>query len=540
MTATSVNAFSSLWLDALWKASWQGGIAVTLVMVVCWAVPKIPARMQCWLWRLALLKLLITGLWIAPLELPWLPSDEPLLVSAEPALAGTDTSHIAASSSQLPIVQSASSVDVVDHLTVQSWLLIVWGMGVTICLANLFTHWCQVQRMRSRFAKVIDNRVFMHVNEICSQMSVRRPPEIRISRDSVSPFLVGSLQPVIVLPSSLVESCSTEQLNAALIHEVAHVKRRDLFWNWLPVLAGAVFFFHPLVWLAKREWCLAQEIATDEVAMSVSRLTVAQYADSLVQLAAKYTVVDYPNLTVAVTETYSQLHRRIVAMKTFSELTTRYRLTLTATVLAIGVLGVVPWKLTAQQTESPSQSAESSTKDAELTLFSQDSGEKKTRTGSVAKAQTPKSPELKVLDRLVGSWRIEVDETMGLPSGIRNGATVVTKWILQGRYIELRVINSDGKQVVQELMTYDSDAGVYNIWVFDQNLPKPGLVTLRWNESKKTFKGTAGNEDVGNGITVHWDMAFIDNDQIDVTGTIKDATGNVLQDEIKAKMIRKK
>ena len=102
MTATSVNAFSSLWLDALWKASWQGGIAVTLVMVVCWAVPKIPASMQCWLWRLALLKLLITGLWSVPLELPWLPSDEPLLVSAEPALASTDTSHIAASSSQLP------------------------------------------------------------------------------------------------------------------------------------------------------------------------------------------------------------------------------------------------------------------------------------------------------------------------------------------------------------------------------------------------------------------------------------------------------
>ena len=223
-------------------------------------------------------------------------------------------------------------------------------------------------------------------------------------------------------------------------------------------------------------------------------------------------------------------------MKTFTELTTRYRLTLTATAFAIGILGVVPWKLTAQQTESPSQSAESSTKDAEPTVSSQDSGEKKTRTVLVAKAQTPKSPELKVLDRLVGSWHIEVDENLGLPPGIGDEATIVTKWILQGRYIEIGIINSDGKQVVLELMTYDSDAGVYKIWAFSQNSPKPLPVTFRWNESKKTFTGKAE----GDGITAHYDMVFIDNDQIEVTGTMTDASGNVLKGGLKAKMIRKK
>ena len=92
-------------------------------------------------------------------------------------------------------------------------------------------------------------------------------------------------------------------------------------------------------------------------------------------------------------------------------------------------------------------------------------------------------------------------------------------------------------------MTYDSDAGVYKIWAFDQSLPKPSLVTLRWNESKKTFKGSSqiftGKEDVGNGITMHFDIAFIDNDQIEVTGTMKDASGNVLGG-FKAKMFRKK
>ena len=93
-------------------------------------------------------------------------------------------------------------------------------------------------------------------------------------------------------------------------------------------------------------------------------------------------------------------------------------------------------------------------------------------------------------------------------------------------------------------MTYDSDAGVYKIWAFDQNSPNPLPVTFRWDESNKTFKGTAqiftGKEDVGNKITIHYDMAFIDNDHIEVTVTIKDASGNVLKSGIMGKMLRKK
>jgi hypothetical protein len=161
--------------------------------------------------------------------------------------------------------------------------------------------------------------------------------------------------------------------------------------------------------------------------------------------------------------------------------------------------------------------------------------------GMSAKAQTPKSPELKVLDRLVGSWQVVEKQANGDEE--KSTATVVTKWILQGRYIELRGTDSDGKQVVLELWTYDSDAGVYKMWVFAPDSPKPVLVTFRWNESKKTL--TAGIEDVVNaeippGFTGgQLTVRFISNDQIEYTVTGKDASENVVF-ESKGKMSRKK
>jgi hypothetical protein len=142
------------------------------------------------------------------------------------------------------------------------------------------------------------------------------------------------------------------QLNAALAHELAHVRRRDLLWNWLWMLAAALFFFHPLIWLAKREWALAQEIATDELALSVSRFPAATYAQTLVELATRHNSAGCPSFALAVAESYSQLSRRIIAMKA-PRLSRPVQAIFMLTVLATAVIGVVPWRLVAQETDTP-------------------------------------------------------------------------------------------------------------------------------------------------------------------------------------------
>ncbi len=157
--------------------------------------------------------------------------------------------------------------------------------------------------------------------------------------------------------------------------------------------------------------------------------------------------------------------------------------------------------------------------------------------GMSAKAQTPKSSELKVLDRMVGSWRVESVSWQGQRDDEEQSTgAVITTWSLQGQYIELRVTDSDGKEELLELITYDSDAGVYKVWAFSPNSPKPAHLTMRWNESKKTLTGKV---DLGNGITMQTTLRFIGKDRYKFTTTTKDASGNVLV-ERKGKVFRKK
>lgn len=142
---------------------------------------------------------------------------------------------------------------------------------------------------------------------------------------------------------------------------------------------------------------------------------------------------------------------------------------------------------------------------------------------------------LKVLDRLVGSWRFEIVEKQANGDERKSTATGVGKWSLQGKYLEFRITGSDGKEAILHLFTYDSDARVYNMWTFVPDSQKPTLTPWQWDESEKTLTGQI---DLGDGITMPSTTHFIADDRWEYTGTTKDASGNVLG-EMKGKVFPK-
>jgi hypothetical protein len=75
---------------------------------------------------------------------------------------------------------------------------------------------------------------------------------------------VRVLRPIIVLPADGCQSLDDEELESLLCHECAHVARRDNLFGLLEAIAGAVFWFNPLVWIARRRIAAAREEACDE------------------------------------------------------------------------------------------------------------------------------------------------------------------------------------------------------------------------------------------------------------------------------------
>lgn len=72
--------------------------------------------------------------------------------------------------------------------------------------------------------------------------------------------IFGWVRPRLLIPADLADRYSPDQIRGMLLHEFAHVRRRDVLWTWLALLACALHWFNPLAWLAFRRFCADREL----------------------------------------------------------------------------------------------------------------------------------------------------------------------------------------------------------------------------------------------------------------------------------------
>jgi len=226
-------------------------------------------------------------------------------------------------------------------------LLLGYLIGVSWNVRRILLDWRRVQRLRRSCSPLDDVTVQTLCEDLCRRLQVRRAPRLLLAKTG-HPLLMGLLCPAIVLPAPLLASSSEAELRLMLAHEVAHLRRRDLAWNILLVSIGALFFFHPLVWLARREWHVAQEMACDELALTATGEPVTTYAQMLLRVA---TCESFPTVSAAVgvVDGHQTLKQRLLAMRDRGITPPRKMRMIVALLLCGAVAGLVPWRVVARE-----------------------------------------------------------------------------------------------------------------------------------------------------------------------------------------------
>ena len=202
--------------------------------------------------------------------------------------------------------------------TVAGWLMLLWT-AILLWQVGLAVRQGQtVRRLRRSGAPLDGGQLDFWNLELSRDLGLTRVPCLLSSAAIRTPVLIGVFRPCIVLPETLLSTCTSDELRLILAHELAHVQRCDLLWGWLPLLGRLVCGFHPLVLLAEHELGMAQEIACDEAALHLTGAASAAYGSLLVRVAARFT----PRPThgfgmLGMSESYHTLKRRLSAMKSF-------------------------------------------------------------------------------------------------------------------------------------------------------------------------------------------------------------------------------
>jgi beta-lactamase regulating signal transducer with metallopeptidase domain len=172
-------------------------------------------------------------------------------------------------------------------LSWQVWLMLLWMLLVVWNCARILWQGMALDRLLNASEPAGETLVQL-VRQAALRLGMTQTPAVRILDLSVSPFVCGLWKVRLVLPRELPESFSPEQLNLVLLHELAHVRRRDLIWGWIPEIGKILFFFHPLAHFVCHQIRFERELACDHLAMTASERDALTYAKTLVRVVEQF------------------------------------------------------------------------------------------------------------------------------------------------------------------------------------------------------------------------------------------------------------
>jgi TonB family protein len=187
-----------------------------------------------------------------------------LLLPFSPSVAPSPALHV------LAIVARSAAATEIAHPSPIHWLQIIWLAGALAIFVRFLTGLLYVHR-KTRLATPYD------IPD--SNIGVRLAPV-------ASPIVWGWLRPEILLPESAV-NWPKDRLRLALLHEQAHVNRRDIWTALIVIAAKTVYWFHPLAWWLSARATEEQELACDDRVLDAGG-SAKEYAELLVETAREF------------------------------------------------------------------------------------------------------------------------------------------------------------------------------------------------------------------------------------------------------------
>ena len=206
----------------------------------------------------------------------------PLKQHAESSSAQIDQSPITAQTDSF--VATAASW----RRSLATWATALYVIGVVLMLLRLVRAIIRANRLAVQGSVLTDGPAFQMSQRLVDQWSMKVTPTLRLAEDVVAPKVVGVLRSTILLPASALSGLSHDQLEMILAHELAHVRRHDMWVNLFQRIAEAILFFNPALWFLSRRISALREYCCDELACeAVSHLageTRTRYAETLLRM----------------------------------------------------------------------------------------------------------------------------------------------------------------------------------------------------------------------------------------------------------------
>lgn len=258
---------------------------------------KVRAVFRYCIWMLVLVKLVLPTTLLSPIGLGyWFADVLPNFAKEEPVTVESTSKVITlamdTTASPLSILPKSITGDTLTLTSVQQatpltwqgfvflgWLAVVIAMGLLLVQQMLF-----VRRLLVKSKNPSDSMfgVFEHCHK---QMATGRHMTLKLSSVTASPAVCGLFRPTILIPQTLSDKLKDDDLKSIFLHELAHIKRGDLWISLFQAILQIAYFYNPLLWLANAIIRKVREQAVDEMVLVAMGEQSENYFETLLNIS---------------------------------------------------------------------------------------------------------------------------------------------------------------------------------------------------------------------------------------------------------------
>jgi len=202
-----------------------------------------------------------------------------------------------------------------------SMIVMLWMLGIILFMIKFTGNLVYVQRLKHIGTKSVPSEWHAMLKRLSDKIGVKIHIQLFESVFAKAPMVIGHFKPVILLPTGLLFSMPTDQVEAIFAHELAHIRRKDYLINTLKTILEVIFFYHPALWWISAIFDEEREHCCDDITLSAS---IGPLALSKALVCAEEYRMSAPGLAMAFYKKHHSLFKRIRRMNTKKHKTQKF------------------------------------------------------------------------------------------------------------------------------------------------------------------------------------------------------------------------
>ncbi|QXE17843.1 M56 family metallopeptidase [Clostridium sp. 001] len=126
-------------------------------------------------------------------------------------------------------------------------LFYIWILGMVFFIANTLYEIKKIQFIKKNAMSDKSSNLNIILNSCLNIMNINKSVSLMYPYKPISPCLCGLIKPTIFISQSIIGNISEDEFKHIIIHELCHLKRKDLLINWIIIILNIVYWFNPII-----------------------------------------------------------------------------------------------------------------------------------------------------------------------------------------------------------------------------------------------------------------------------------------------------